>query len=137
MTGDLGTTNLPFTSSSGTCSIYLMTTKLPIGCIYTSSPTEVDYILTVHEEGLLPKSSVMSIVHYGLDTNSSYSTQDYDLKVYSLVYTTSPGANDLIFEALSLPFNYGGDDSSYIGPSEISLSGYSQKVNNKGAITDF
>ena len=59
MTGDSGTVNLPFTSSSGTCSIYLSNMKLPIGCIYTSSPTEVDYILTVHEEDLLPADSDM------------------------------------------------------------------------------
>ena len=39
------------------------------------------------------------------------------MSCYSLVYTTSPGSNDLIFEALALPFNYDGDDSSYIGQS--------------------
>jgi hypothetical protein len=46
ITGDSGSTNLPFTAS-GTCCVYVGDTKLPVGCIFTSSPTEVDYILTV------------------------------------------------------------------------------------------
>lgn len=137
MTGDSGTVNLPFTSSSGTCCVYLGATKLPIGCIYTSSPTEVDYILTVHEEDLLPESSDLQIVHYGLTTNSSYSTQDFDLKCYSLMHTTTPGSNDLIFQSLGVPFKYDSDDSSYIGASAITLSGYTQKINNKAAVTEF
>ena len=137
MTGNLGTTNLPFTSSTGTCAIYIASTKLPVGCVYTSSPTEVDYILTVHEGGLLAKDAMMSIVHYGLNTNSTYSTQNFDLKCYSLVYTASPGANDLIFQANSVPFKYGGDDTSYIGQSSITLSDFVQQINNKAAITKF
>ena len=137
MTGNLGTTNLPFTSSSGTCSIYLGSTKLPVGCIYTSNPTEVDYILTIHEAGLLPKNSQMSIIHYGLTTNSTYNTITYDIKCYSLVYTTSPGANDLIFEASGLSFNYNADDTTYLGQSAITFSDFSQTTNNKVAITSF
>ena len=79
----------------------------------------------------------MEIVHYGLTTNSTYNTINFDLICYSLVYTTTPGSNDIIFQSLSVPFNYDADDTSYIGDSAVTLNGYTQKINNKAAVTEF
>lgn len=51
--------NLPFTTSGGTCAIYLNGVKTKVGCIYTTNPTKADYILTVGETDLLPAGSNM------------------------------------------------------------------------------
>jgi hypothetical protein len=58
MIGDIAA-NLPFTTSSGTCSIYLAGVKTSVGCIFTTSPTKADYVLTIPEPDLLPAGSVM------------------------------------------------------------------------------
>lgn len=44
--GQSGTTNLPFTIT-GTCAVYYSGVKQPIGCNFASSPTQVDYTLTI------------------------------------------------------------------------------------------
>lgn len=116
MTGANGT-NLPFTSASGTCCINVNGIKTPIGCIYTSNLIEVDYILTIKERDLLPAGTNLEIMHYGLTTNASYSTQNFNLVVYSLVNTNAPLSDDIIFEKSGAPINYGVDDPTYLGPS--------------------
>jgi hypothetical protein len=117
MIGD-SSANLPFTTSTGTCAIYLAGVKTSVGCIYTTSPTKADYILTIIEPDLLPAGSSMEIVHYGLDTNSSYNPITFALKCYSLVNTNTPSVSDLIFFSDGVPFPYGnGSDATYKGPS--------------------
>ena len=54
-------------------------------------------------------------MHYGLTTNASYTTINFDLKVYTLENTNAPGSNDLLFSKTTVPFNYDGDDTTYIG----------------------
>ena len=128
---------MPFSPISGTCGIYSGDDKLPIGCIFTSSPTEVDYIIVINEPDLLPAGSEMSIMHYGLSTNTSNNAVNFDLKCYSLVNTNSPGTNDLIFSVNTIPFKYGATDPRYIGASEMSLDSYIEVTNNKAAVTSF
>ncbi len=122
--------NLPFTTSGGTCAIYLNGIKTKVGCIYTTSPTKADYVLTIGETDLLPAGSNMEIIHYGLNTNSSYNSTTFNLKCYSLVNTNTPSTNELIFYANTVPFLYDSADTTYIGPSEISLASFVQKTNN-------
>lgn len=136
MTG-AGGVNLPFTSLTGTCCINVDGIKTPIGCIYTSSLTEMDYVLTIKERDLLPAGTDLEIMHFGLTTNASYSTQLFDLKVYSLVNTNSPGTNDIIFYKDGLTFNYNADDPTYLGSSQLILASYKQETNNKAAVTTF
>lgn len=65
----------------------------------------------------MPAGTDLQIMHHGLTTNSSYSTIQFNLEVFSLVNTNAPGANDLIFFKNTINFNYGTDDTSYIGQS--------------------
>ena len=105
ITGKPGTTNLPFLSSAaGTCSIFYLNQRMPIGCIHTSSFTRLQYTLSIKEEGLLPAGGNMQIVHYGLSTNSSYNTVLVDIVVSSLIINPIPVANDLIFQKLDVSF---------------------------------
>lgn len=117
MVGDLAA-NLPFTTSGGTCAIYLQGVKTSVGCTYTTNPTKADYVLSINEPDLLPAGSSMEIVHYGLDTNSSYIPITFALKCFSLVTTNTPGSGELIFFADGVPFPYGNaSDLRYKGPS--------------------
>ena len=63
----------------------------------------------------MPAGGTFSIVHYGLSTNSSYSTVNVDIKVSSLLNNPTPVANDLIFTKTAVPFTWNG--ASYIGSS--------------------
>lgn len=47
MLGD-SAANLPFTSSTGTCAIYVAGVKKPVSCSYTSVPTNIIYVLTIY-----------------------------------------------------------------------------------------
>lgn len=47
MVGD-SSANLPFTSSTGTCAIYVAGAKKSVGCSYTSVPTNIIYVLTIN-----------------------------------------------------------------------------------------
>ena len=80
-----GTDNLPFSPAGGTCAIYIDDTKLPISCTFTSSPDELDYILVINEPDLLPTATEMTIIHYGLSTNTSDNAMAFDLHCFSLV----------------------------------------------------
>lgn len=116
--GTPGTTNVPFLSSAlGTCRIFLGAQRLPISCIHLSSPTQLQYTLLINEEGLLPAGSEMSIVHYGLSTNSSYNTVTVDISFNSLLNNPTPVASDLIFKKTDVSFAWAG--TNYIGASEI------------------
>ena len=136
MTGSSGA-NMPFLPLGGTCGIYVGSTKLPITCYLTTSPTQVLFTLVIDEPDLLPASTQMSIMHYGLSSNVSNNAVNFDLKCYSLLNTNSPGTNDLIFSASTIPFEYGATDSRYMGPSSVTLASYMQESNNKAAITAF
>lgn len=137
MTGS-SSVNLPFTTSTGTCAIYLAGVKTTVTCTFTTSPTKANYVLTITEPDLLPAGTNMEIVHYGLNTNSSYNSITYDLKCSSLLNTNTPGTNDVIFQATAAPMPYGNNtDLTYIGPSEIKLASFVQTINNKAAITSF
>jgi hypothetical protein len=117
MIGD-SSANLPFTTTSGTCGIYINGVKTTVGCVCTTSPTQVDYILTIIEPDLLPALANMQLVHYGLSTNSSYNNSYFSFKVYSLLTTNNPSLNHVIFYANNVLFPYGnGSDLTYIGPS--------------------
>lgn len=127
--------NLPFTSTTGTCAIYVAGVKKPVSCSYTSVPTNIIYVISINEPDLLPSGTNMEIVHFGLTTNASYSTITFALKCYSLVSTSTPGTNEIIFKADAVSFPY--SPATYIGPSNIVLGSYVQTVNNKAAITSF
>lgn len=85
--------NLPFTSTTGTCAIYVAGAKKPVGCSYTSVPTNIIYVISINEPDLLPSGTNMEIVHFGLTTNASYNSITFALKCYSLVSTSTPGVN--------------------------------------------
>ena len=99
ITGNAGTTNIPYQpTTDGTCGVFYLNIRQPIGCTYISSPTQVIYTLLINEEGLLPAGGNFSIIHYGLTTNASYSTVNVDIKVSSLLNNPTPSASDLIFK---------------------------------------
>ncbi len=103
--GNAGTTNIPFLSSAaGTCSIFKGNKRQPISCIHSSSPTQLLYTLLINEEGLLPAGDNLTIVHYGLSTNSSYSTVNVDITLSSLLNNPTPLPADLIFKKTGVSF---------------------------------
>lgn len=85
--------NLPFTSTTGTCAIYVAGVKKSISCSYTSVPTNIIYVISINEPDLLPSGTNMEIVHFGLTTNATYNSITFALKCYSLVSTSTPGVN--------------------------------------------
>ena len=126
-----GASNLPFTFS-GTCAVYYNSAKTNAGCNFVTSPTTVTYTLTILETGLIPSGSGFAIVHYGLTSNSSYSTITTSLNCYSLLTTSTPAASQLIFNAATVSFPYNG--ASYIGPTTLGLGSFSQWTANKAVV---
>lgn len=120
--------NLPFTFT-GTCAVYYNNAKTSAGCNFASSPTQIDYTLTILESGLLPAGSGFRIVHYGLTSNSSYNAVSVSLTCYSLLSTTTPGANDVIFSVSTVSFPYNG--ANYIGASSLNLGSFTQWTQTK------
>ena len=68
-------------------------------------------------------------MHYGLSTNSSYSTVNVDISFSSLLNNPTPLANDLIFKKLAVPFAWSG--TNYIGVSEVNVKSFKQWTSNK------
>lgn len=134
ITGNPGTTNLPFTFT-GTCAVYYNGAKTPTGCNFVAVPTQVTYTLTILESGLIPAGSGFSIVHYGLTSNSSYNNINVDINCFSLMTTSTPGVNQLIFSATAVQFPY--NSASYIGASSLSLGSFTQWTNSKAVIESF
>ena len=64
---------------------------------------------------MLPAGGSFSIVHYGLTTNSSYTTVNVDIKVSSLLNNPTPADSDLIFKKTGVSFAWSG--ANYIGQS--------------------
>ena len=127
---------MPFTfSSDGTCALYYNSVKTRAGCHFTSAPTQVDYILTILESGLIPAGQGFQLVHYGLTSNSSYSNVNVNINCYSLLTTTSPGANQLIFSASSMTYPY--QTSDYIGATSLDLLSFKQWTSDKGVVESF
>lgn len=89
----------------------------------------LQYTLLINEQGLFSVGDSLSIVHYGLSTNSSYNTVNVDITVSSLLNNPTPLANDLIFKKLSVPFTWQG--TNYIGASTLSVSSFKQWTSNK------
>lgn len=54
-------------------------------------------------------------MHYGLTTNSSYTTVNVDIKVSSLLNNPTPADSDLIFKKTGVSFAWAG--ANYIGQS--------------------
>jgi hypothetical protein len=136
LTGNPSSTNLPFTfSNTGTCALYYNGAKTSAGCNFVPTPTEVVYTLTILESGLIPSGTGFSLVHYGMSSNSSYSTVNVDFKCYSLLTTTTPTASQLIFTATAVPFPY--NSASYIGPTALNLGSFTQWTSSKGVVESF
>jgi len=134
--GSPGSTNIPYLSSAlGTCGIFYTNKRMPIGCVHTSIPTQLQYTLTINEDGLLPAGGTLQIVHYGLSTNSSYNTVTVDVTVSSLLNNPAPLANDLIFKKTGQSFAWSG--ANYVGPSSIMVNSFKQWTSNKATYEDF
>jgi hypothetical protein len=134
--GNGGTTNIPYVyTTTGTCGIFYLSQRTPIGCIFTSSPTQLQYTLTINEQGLLPSGGSMTLVHYGLQTNGSYSTVTVSITVSSLLNNPTPGPADLIFQKTGLSFPWSG--SNYIGISSLQVSSFYQWTTNKDTAESF
>ena len=71
-------------------------------------------------------------MHYGLTTNSSYSTVGVDIEVSSLLNNPTPVADDLIFRKLGVTFAWNG--TNYIGQSALTLNSFSQWTSNKATV---
>jgi hypothetical protein len=110
-----------------------MGSKMPIGCTYVPSPTQLQYTLIINQQGLLPKGDNFSIVHYGLTTNSSYSTVNIDLVVYSLLNNPSPVATDVIFKKLAISFPW--NSTAY--SSALNMGSFTQWTSNKATVSSF
>lgn len=132
--GNPGTTNLPFTFS-GTCAVYYNNSKTSVGCHFSQVPTKVTYKLTILEGGLIPMGAGFSLVHYGLTSNSSYSSINVDINCYSLLTTSTPGAGQLIFSATAVPFPYASSD--YIGITALNLGSFTQWTQSKAVVESF
>lgn len=132
--GNPSSTNLPFTFS-GTCAVYYNNSKTSVGCHFSQVPTKVTYKLTILEGGLLPLGTGFSLVHYGLTSNSSYNSINVDINCYSLLTTSTPGPNQLIFSATGLSFPY--QSADYIGPTSLGLAGFTQWTSSKAVIESF
>lgn len=126
--------NLPF-AFTGTCAVYYNNAKTSAGCNFATSPTQVDYTLTILESGLIPAGSGFSIVHYGLTSNSSYNAVTVSLTCFSLMSTSTPGANDVIFSVASVSFPY--QAANYIGPSSLTLGSFTQWTQAKATVERF
>lgn len=126
--------NLPFTFT-GTCAVYYNNLKTSAGCNFVTSPTEVDYTITILESGLILAGSNFSIVHYGLTSNSSYNAVTVSMTCYSLLSTSTPGASDVIFSVASVSFPY--QAANYIGPSSLNLGSFTQWTQVKATVEQF
>jgi hypothetical protein len=126
-----GSINLPFTFT-GTCAVYYNNVKTSAGCNFATSPTEIDYTLTILESGLIPSGAGFSIVHYGLTSNITYNSVTVSVTCYSLLSTSTPGANDVIFSVASVTYPYQG--ASYIGVSSLNLGSFTQWTQVKAAV---
>ena len=131
LTGNPSTTNLPFTFG-GTCATYFNGTKTSAGCNFVTTPTSVTYTLTILESGLLTSGSGFSLVHYGLTSNSSYNTINVDINCYSLLTTSTPGTNDMIFSATGISFPY--SSAAYLGVTALNLGSFTQWTGSKAVI---
>jgi len=69
-------------------------------------------------------------MHYGLTTNSSYSTVNVDITVYSLLTNPSPVATDLIFKKLAISFPWNATAYS----SALNLGSFKQWTSNKATV---
>ena len=58
-----------------------------------------------------------------------------DLKCYSLLTTSTPGANQLIFSATAVPFPY--NSASYLGATALTLGSFTQWTSSKGVVESF
>jgi hypothetical protein len=126
------TTNLPFTFT-GTCGVNYNGIKTKIGCDFSAITSSVQYTLRIKESGILLAGTNFSIIHYGLTTNSSYSTINADIVCYSLVNTNAPTANDIIFKAINIPFLY--NQPSYVGQTRLTLDSFTQWTTNKAVLS--
>jgi hypothetical protein len=126
--------NLPFTFT-GTCAVYYNNVKTSAGCNFATTPTEVDYTLTILESGLIPAGAGFSIVHYGLTSNSSYNAVTVSMTCYSLLTTTAQTAANTIFSVASVSFPY--QAANYIGASALTLGSFTQWTQNKAVIEQF
>ena len=79
--------------------------------------------------------SGFSLVHYGLTSNASYSTVNVDINCYSLLTTSSPSTNDLIFSATGISFPY--NSGAYIGASALNLASFTQWTSSKAVVEEF
>lgn len=129
-----GAINLPFTFT-GTCAVYYNNVKTSAGCNFASSPTQIDYTLSILESGLIPSGSGFSIVHYGLTSNSSYNAVTVSVTCYSLLTSNIPAASNTIFTVASVSFPY--QAANYIGQSSLSLGSFTQWTQNKAVIEQF
>lgn len=125
---------MPF-AFTGTCAVYYNNVKTSAGCNFGTSPTSVDYTLTILESGLLPSGTGFSIVHYGLKSNSSYGNVSVTVTCYSLLSNPIPGANDVIFSTTPITYPYA--TASYIGPSSLSLGSFTQWTQVKATNEQF
>ena len=75
------------------------------------------------------------MVHYGLTSNSSYNTINVDINCYSLLTTSTPGANDMIFSATGISFPY--SSGAYLGITALNLGSFTQWTGSKAVIEEF
>jgi hypothetical protein len=139
--------NLPYDanpSTQATCVIYKSAsalgpqTKLPISCNIAQTYTEVNYTLTV-KELLVNAGEYLSVYHFGMTTTANNNTIAVTFQCYSLATSSVVSDADIIFATSSaLTFVWNSlVGANFIGPTSLSLSGFTSETINSGVISPF
>ena len=78
----------------------------------------------------MPAGTGFQLVHYGLTSNTSYNSVNVDIQCHSLLTTSTPSTNQLIFSATGIQFEY--QSSAYIGATALNLGSFMQWTSSKG-----